>query len=65
MNHKQGKNANMEENLIIEKALENLAKQTGITATWRQQGGNVDGTCAPAWQTLRAEKTAKKSDGRG
>ena len=32
----------MEDNIIIEKALENLARQTGITATW-QQGRDVDG----------------------
>jgi hypothetical protein len=43
MNHKQDKNANMEDKIIIEKALENLAKQTGVTAIWRQQGRDVDG----------------------
>ena len=33
----------MEENIIIEKALENLEKQTGVTATWQPLGGEADG----------------------
>jgi len=33
----------MEEAILIEKALENLAKQTGVTAIWRPQNGDVDG----------------------
>ena len=33
----------MEEGIIIEKALENLEKQTGVTAIWRPRNGEVDG----------------------
>lgn len=43
MNHKQAENGNMEENIIIGKALENLEKQTGVKATWRPRRGEVDG----------------------
>jgi hypothetical protein len=43
MNRKQQENANMEENLIIEKALDNLEKQTRVEATWQPGGGQLDG----------------------
>jgi hypothetical protein len=43
MNRKQYEKTNMDAKIIIEKALDNLEKQIGVTATWRHEGGDVDG----------------------
>ena len=40
--HKQQEKVNMEERLIIEKALENLEKRTQVKATWQRGDGLVD-----------------------